>query len=525
MTTITQVISTLPTAPDPATMTKTVFNTTAAAFVLAQKAEVPELNTWAGQVNTVKSEINTAVTNAQTAETNAELAEVNAETAATLAQDWATKTNGAVAGGEFSAKYHAQSALTAPGTQATSTTSLAIATGSKSFTIQTGKAYSTGQAMVAASDANPSVDYMWGSITSYNSGTGALVLAVTEIGGSGTHADWTLSLSPSPAAAVPTVSSVVRSARTSNTILAESDRGTLIDITSGTFTQTFTAAATLASGWCCYYRNSGTGDVTLDPDAAEQIDGLASFIMYPNECRLIQCTGTAFTSVVLSPFFKTFTATGTFTKPPGYTCFSGLIWSGGSSGERNNNTGAVSHAGGGGGCGDFNILASSMAATETITIGAGGAAVTTVDVGNIGGTSSIGSLVACYGGTTYRTGGSVLSGATFDPSTLGFFYTNYEGAESANGAIGSFWGGGSASANASADAKASLYGGGGGGCVSAAGVLRNPGVSTFGGNGGAASVAGNGTDGTAPGGGGGATQTGTQSGAGARGEVRIWGMA
>lgn len=50
---ITQVITTLPDAPDPATMTRDQFSTAAAASVLAQKAMVPELNTWAGQVNAI----------------------------------------------------------------------------------------------------------------------------------------------------------------------------------------------------------------------------------------------------------------------------------------------------------------------------------------------------------------------------------------------------------------------------------------------------------------------------------------
>jgi hypothetical protein len=51
-----------------------------------------------------------AETNAELAETNAETAETNAETAASLAQDWATKLSTPVAGGEYSAKYHAQAA-------------------------------------------------------------------------------------------------------------------------------------------------------------------------------------------------------------------------------------------------------------------------------------------------------------------------------------------------------------------------------------------------------------------------------
>lgn len=50
---ITQVITTLPDAPDPATMTRDQFSTAAAASVLAQKAMVPELNTWTAQVNAI----------------------------------------------------------------------------------------------------------------------------------------------------------------------------------------------------------------------------------------------------------------------------------------------------------------------------------------------------------------------------------------------------------------------------------------------------------------------------------------
>lgn len=50
---ITQVITTLPAAPDPATMTRDEFSAAAAAYVLAQKDMVPELNTWAGEVNAI----------------------------------------------------------------------------------------------------------------------------------------------------------------------------------------------------------------------------------------------------------------------------------------------------------------------------------------------------------------------------------------------------------------------------------------------------------------------------------------
>lgn len=97
-------------------------------------------------------------------------------------------------------------------------------------------------------------------------------------------------------AALP--ASVVVSTRTSNTILAAADNSTLINITSGTFSQTFTAAATLGSGWFCYIQNSGTGYITLDPNASETItrNGVAhtTWVLWPQEAALIVCNGTGF---------------------------------------------------------------------------------------------------------------------------------------------------------------------------------------------------------------------------------------
>jgi len=319
-------------------------------------------------------------------------------------------------------------------------------------------------------------------------------------------------------AALP--ASVIRSARTANTILAAADNSTLIDITSGTFSQTFTAAATLGSGWFVYLRNSGTGDITLDPNASETIDGLTSYIMYGGETRLVQCTGTAFISVVLSPFYRAFTATGTFTKPPGYSYFGGLAWSGGSSGQRQTNTAANAVGGGGGGCFDFLMLASTFGATETISIGAGGIGVTGVANGNLGGNTTIGSLLTVFGAVTFPEGGSVRSGAKASNIFGGVGYESGNSDDPTG--ISTVWGG--ATAISSADSGTSVFGGGAGGSLNAA-TVRIPGVSQLGGNGGAASSASSGTAGTAPAGGGGGTHTGASSGAGARGEVRIWGMA
>lgn len=130
MTTITQTIDALPTAPDPATMTRDEFSTAAAAFVLAQKDTFrPQLNTWAGQVNTVKGEM---VVDAATATTQAGIATTQVGLATTQATNALNSANAAAAS--------ALTAINAPGTNATSTTSDTIALGSTTITIQTGKA-------------------------------------------------------------------------------------------------------------------------------------------------------------------------------------------------------------------------------------------------------------------------------------------------------------------------------------------------------------------------------------------------
>lgn len=110
-------------------------------------------------------------------------------TFATEANALATETNGYAANAAASAA----TAINAPGASATSTTSLAIGTGSKSLTVQTGKAFVVGQWVTITSTASPG-NWMHGQITSYTSGTGALVVNVGMTGGSGTIASWTVAL-------------------------------------------------------------------------------------------------------------------------------------------------------------------------------------------------------------------------------------------------------------------------------------------------------------------------------------------
>lgn len=159
---ITQTITLLPAAPDPATDDAPTFSTKAAAMVLGQKAMVPEMNTYAGQANALAAGVDAA----------AAAADADAATASAAAS----------------------TAVNAPGSGATSTTSLTVGTGSKTLTIQTGKLFGVGQFVTIANGAN----VMTGSITAYNSGTGSLTVDVTNIKGSGTFASWTIGLAGAP---------------------------------------------------------------------------------------------------------------------------------------------------------------------------------------------------------------------------------------------------------------------------------------------------------------------------------------
>lgn len=80
-------------------------------------------------------------------------------------------------------------ALTAEELTCTSTTSVTIGTGAKSWVIELNKDYVVGQTVKMTDAANVN-NFMKGLVTAYNSGTGAFDLDITATGGSGTISDW-----------------------------------------------------------------------------------------------------------------------------------------------------------------------------------------------------------------------------------------------------------------------------------------------------------------------------------------------
>lgn len=75
----------------------------------------------------------------------------------------------------------------------TSVSSVLIGTGSKSFTVSTAKSFQPGMYLVIADSAAPSTNLMVAIVTSYNSGTGALVVNCKYFIGSGTLSSWVIS--------------------------------------------------------------------------------------------------------------------------------------------------------------------------------------------------------------------------------------------------------------------------------------------------------------------------------------------
>lgn len=155
-------------------------------------------STSASSASTSAGNASTSASNASSSATAAAGSATTATTQAGNAASSATAAAGSASSASTSAISAATSATAASGYLApvvsTSVTSLTIGTGSKSLTIETGKQWVPGMPIKIAVTASPSTNFMTGTVTSYNSGTGALVVDVSAVGGSGTYSAWSLSI-------------------------------------------------------------------------------------------------------------------------------------------------------------------------------------------------------------------------------------------------------------------------------------------------------------------------------------------
>jgi len=274
---------------------------------------------------------------------------------------------------------------------------------------------------------------------------------------------------------------------------------------SGTFTLSYTAAATLGSGFWFIAKNTSTGVITHDPSGAETLDSFTTVSQQAGVERIIFCTGAVFLSLALQQQLvdtRLFTAGGTWTKHPwAREVDIDLVGAGGGGGgARGGAAASTRQAGGGGGGGarhHVRMLAADFAATEAVTIGAGGAGGaggSSADgtVGSAGGTTSFGSHLSAFGGgggvngstATARSGGG--GGGQLSAGTVGTAGASSGGTPNTGTAGEGGTEGGAGCLAAFGGKNAGNGGGAGGGVPSLVGASGGGGASLRGGAGGGA---------------------------------------
>lgn len=121
-----------------------------------------------------------------------------------------------------------------------------------------------------------------------------------------------------PEAALQAIGALVSGVRTMTAAgsVAAADRGRTI-LASGTWTLALGASATLGAGFACVVVNTGSGTITLDPDASEQIDGATTAALGAGRAALLLCDGGGWRSLALpgSAAGQTLIAAGTAAAP------------------------------------------------------------------------------------------------------------------------------------------------------------------------------------------------------------------
>jgi len=244
------------------------------------------------------------------------LAEAAATTATTQAgvattqAGIATTQAGLALGYKNDAANSAASAVLAPGSQATSTSSVSVGAGSKSLTLaQTGKNFVVGQFVSIARISDPSGVWMNGAITAFNAGTGAMTVDVANsYGATGPYADWTISQS-APVAPNTVAIGALRLSQDVGTLINPIGSDPATYLRTGTVA---TAATYPAGALVDYLKAYGSANVSLGQYIGDvATDGVSTIVCtYGSTNVLVSTNGGASWSTVASNLGGSATATG-----------------------------------------------------------------------------------------------------------------------------------------------------------------------------------------------------------------------
>lgn len=336
----------------------------------------------------------------------------------------------------------------------TSTSTVLIGTGSKSFTTQAGKFFDVGMFLLITSDAN-TANYMHGQVTAY-SGT-SLTVNVTNVGGAGSLADWTIRVSGTRGAIGATGATGPAGSGSGDVLGPATNTADFIPQWNGANSKTLkdglqfdTDGALTANSDTRIASQKATktyADLKAAKGANSDITSLSALstplsvaqggsgratlaahgVLIGNGTTGILVTGAGTAGQVLTsngasadPTFQApppgagafikmtvFTSSGTWTRDASTTRVIAEVVGGGGGGGG----GTSGDIGSGGGGGGYSMrLIAAPGATETVTIGAGGAGGSDA-AGATGGTSSFGAWLSATGGVGGNQGsGSAVAG-------------------------------------------------------------------------------------------------------------------
>lgn len=205
--------------------------------------------------------------------------------------------------------------------------------------------------------------------------------------------------------------------RTGAVTLTQGDVTTVLPASATLPLMNGTASAGTANAWACGDHVHPT-DTSRAPLASPAFSGTPSAPTATAGTSTTQIASTAFvaaavaaTGAIKRVVERTFTASGTYTPTTGmaYCLIECQGGGGGGGGAIYSQTSGQGVAGGGGGSGGYSFglaTAAQIGASQTVTIGAGGAAGTATSAGGSGGATSVGTLVTAGGG-----GGGTIMGA------------------------------------------------------------------------------------------------------------------